>query len=234
MVGVLAEITFSDGIEEAWTDVATFVPKLAGALAIFVIGWFVARVIAKIAHRVLTKVRFDTAVDRAGLGAPLERSGYADSGLLLSKIIYWAVMILVLQLAIDSFGDSAIQDALDSLVSFLPNLFIAIIIVVLAGAFATRVGELIRDTLSAQSYGSWVATTASGAVWLVGLFAALNQIEIAQQILTTLFTAIVGTVALTIVIMFGVGGIQSAREEFWPNVFSRIRGEGAIAPKTDA
>ncbi len=224
-MNVLAEISYREGIEEAWTDLATFVPKVIAAVLVFVVGWFIARIIRNVAHRLLTKIKFDAAVDRAGLGAPLQRAGFEDSGLLLAKIFYWSVMVLVLQLAIDTFGDSAIQTALDDLVGFLPNLFIAIVIVVIAGAIATRVAELVTGTLGGQSYGSTVARLASGSVWLIGIFSALNQIDIAQRILTTLFTAIVATIGLVIVIMFGVGGIQAARDQFWPNVFARLRGE---------
>lgn len=221
-MNTIAQISYREGIEGAWADLVAFAPKLIGAIIVFVVGWFVARIIRTAIHQALVKVRFDAAVDRAGLGAPLERAGFADSALLLAKIFYWAVMILVLQLAIDTFGDSAIQSALDDLVGFLPKLFIAIVIVVISGAIASRVGELVRGTLGGESYGNTLARLASGSVWLVGIFAALNQIEIAQQILTTLFTAIVATLGVVIAIMFGVGGIKAAQEEFWPKVFARF------------
>ena len=104
------------GIEEAWADVAAFVPKLAAALAVFIIGWIIARIIRSAIERVLTAVKFDQWVDKAGLGQSVERAGFADSGKLLAKLIYWAVLLITLQLAVDTFGDSAITEALDGIV----------------------------------------------------------------------------------------------------------------------
>lgn len=220
---MFAQIEYRQGIEEAWADVATFVPKLVAAVAVFVVGWVIARLIRQAVRKILTAVQFDRLVDRAGLGGSLERAGWRDSGLLLAQLIYWAVLLLALQLAVDTFGDSAIRDALDGIVAFLPKLFVALVIVVIAGAVATRVGELITSSLAGTDYGATLARIASGLIWLVGLFAALNQIEIAQDILTTLFQAIVFTVGVVIAIMFGVGGIKAAETEFWPKVFARLR-----------
>ena len=219
---MLAQINYRDGIESAWADVAAFVPKLAAAIAVFLIGWFIARLIRTAVIKLLQTVKFDQMVDKAGLGGTLERAGWKDSGRLLAQLIYWAVLILALQLAVDTFGDSAIREALDGIVTFLPKLFIALIIIVIAGAFASRVKELVATALSSQEYANTVATAASTLIWLVGLFAAFNQIEIAQDIVTTLFQAIVYTLGALIVIMFGVGGIKAAETEFWPQVFARF------------
>lgn len=221
-------IDFETGIEDAWANVAEFVPKLAAALAVFLVGWIVARVIRTAVTKLLKKVRFDVAVDKSGLGAPLEKAGWKDSGRLLAQIIYYAVLLLTLQLAVDTFGDSAIQDALDGMVAFLPKLFVAIIIIVLAGAIASRVRELVADSLTATDFGDTVARIGSALVWTIGIFAAANQIEVAEDIVRTLFTAIVATIALMMIIMiimFGVGGIKAAQDEFWPNVFARVKGE---------
>ena len=93
---MLAQIELDDSIQQTLDDVATFVPKLVGAIIIFVIGWFVARMIRKLFHALLTRVNFDKLVDRSGLGAHVERAGYPDSGALLAKIVYWGLMLIVL------------------------------------------------------------------------------------------------------------------------------------------
>lgn len=217
-------ITYSEGIENAWNNVAEFVPKLVAAIIIFLIGWFIARVLRNISHRILTALRFDHWVDRAGIGAPLERAGYADSGLLLARIIYWAILLLTLQLAVDTFGDSAIQDALDGIVAFLPRLLVALVIIVITGAIAVRVRELVEGLAGGLDYGETLARIAAAAVWVVGIFAALDQVQVAEDVVATLFSAIVATIGLILVIMFGVGGINAARDRFWPSVFDRVAG----------
>ena len=79
----------------------------------FVIGWFVAKLIRRVIVKVLNKIKLDSYVDKAGIGAPLERAGYPNSVDLIGKIIYFALMLLVIQLAVGVFGDSAISNAID-------------------------------------------------------------------------------------------------------------------------
>ena len=114
------------------------------------------------------------------------------------------------------------KDALDDLVGFLPNLFISIVIIVVVGAIASRVAGLVSELLADQTYGTTVSRTAGAAIWVVGIFAALDQIEIADDVLNVLLIALVSTIGLTIAVMFGISGIQATRDRFWPAVFDRF------------
>ena len=221
-MGVLA-ISYTEGIESAWADLVAFVPKVVLAVAVFIIGRFVAKAIKSVAEKVLTKIQFNAFVNRSGLGELLGNTGVSDAGALLAKVIYFALMILVLQLTIGTFGDTAVQDALNDMINFIPQLIIAIIIVVLTGVVATKVGEVTTAAVGSQSYGPALTKAAVAGIWLIGGFAALNQVEIAQDIVNVLFTTIAATIGFVIVIMFGVGGIQAARDEFWPKVFNLFK-----------
>jgi len=218
-------VEWSQGIEDAWSDVASFVPKLIGAVVVFVIGWFVARFIRRVLETVLQKIRFDDAVDRAGIGAPLERAGFADSGKLLARIIYYGVMLIVLQLAVDVFGDSEINDALDGMIAFIPKLFVAIVIVVITGVVANVVRSFVAPAVSHMSAGDFITKAAFVAIWVIGGFAAVNQLEVAEDVVDTLFQTITYSLGLIFVIKFGVGGIWAARDRFWPAVYDTVSSE---------
>jgi small-conductance mechanosensitive channel len=64
------------GVSSAWSNVVTFVPKLAAALVIILVGYLVARVVAGVLNKVLERVGFDRAVERGGLRQALARSNY--------------------------------------------------------------------------------------------------------------------------------------------------------------
>ena len=219
---MLAAIEWSNGIEEAWNDVAAFIPKLVAAIVVFLIGWFVAKIIRKVIVRVLNKINFDSYVDKAGIGAPLERAGYPNSVDLLGKIIYFALMLLVLQLTVGVFGDSDISSAIDDMVAFIPKLIVAIIIVIITGAIANVVRDLITPAVAHLSAGGLLAKAAFVAIWLIGGFAALDQLQVATDVVDTLFQTIVYSLGLILVIQFGVGGIWAARDRFWPAVYDQF------------
>ena len=233
MTAVIAQIEYREGIEEAWDDLVGFVPRLVAALVVLLVGWLIANFIRRLITKGLKSARFEQLFERSGLSTPLSRVGVKDSSRLLATLIYWAAMLLVLQLAIDTFGESAIQQALDDLVGFLPDLFIAIIIVVVVGAIASRVATLVGEMLEHQNYGSTVSRIAAAAIWVVGLFAALDQIRIADDVLNVLFIALVSTAGLTVAVMFGISGIQAARERFWPSVFDRFGASGTKESDSD-
>ncbi|MEX2588245.1 MAG: hypothetical protein WD602_09700 [Actinomycetota bacterium] len=224
---MLDDINVRQPVENALSDVASFVPKLLGAILVLIIGWLVARAIQKLTHTILTKVRFDALVDRSGVGAAVERAGFPDSGLLLAKIVYYGILLLTLQIATGVFGDSAIQNALDAVVALIPRLFVAVVIILIAGAIASRVKEIVAGSAGGLAYGDTLAKVASAAIWITGIFAALSQVEIAEDIVNSLFTIVTGSLALILVIKFGVGGIWAARDRFWPAVYDKL---GSKAP----
>lgn len=222
---MLAEIDFDESLQQTIDDVTTFVPKLVAALIIFVIGWFIARVIRKVIHRVLTQVKFDGLVDRSGLGTYVERAGYPDSGALLAKVLYWGLMLIVLKLTIGVFGDSPVQEALDGMVAFIPKVFVAIVIIVITGAVANVVRELVSPAVAHLSYDRTIVGFVGGVIWFIGGFAALDQLQVAEDVVDTLFEYSVGAFFLILVIKFGIGGIWSARDRFWPKVYDRIESD---------
>ncbi len=218
------DIDFGSSITQAFTDLASFVPKLIAFLLILVVGMFVAKWIRRLIVGLLNRIRFDSYIDKAGIGGPLERAGFADSGRFVAQLIYFMIMLMVLQLALSAFGPNEISTLLEDLVAFIPKLIVAIAIIVVTGLVANAVGDMIRPALADVTAGPILSKVAVGAIWMIGGFAALDQIEFAADIVDTLFTAIVGSLSAILIIKFGVGGIWAARDRFWPNAYDRISG----------
>ncbi len=218
------DIDFGSSITQAFTDLASFIPKLIAFLLILVIGTFVAKWIRKLIVGLLNRIRFDSYIDKAGIGAPLERAGFADSGRFVAQLIYFMIMLMVLQLALSAFGPNDISALLEDLVAFIPKLIVAIAIIIVTGMVANAVGDMIRPGLADVAAGPLLSKVAVGAIWMIGVFAALDQVEFAADIVDTLFTAIIGSLSAIIIIKFGVGGIWAARDRFWPNAYDKISG----------
>jgi hypothetical protein len=226
MEPVLAAIEWGRGIEDAWAKVAVFVPKFIGFLAIVLIGYMVAKAIAKIADKALERVGFDEAVDRGGVKKALEKSQY-DASSLVGKVIFYALFLLVLQMAFGVFGTNPVSDLLADVVAYLPKVAVAIIIVVVASAIAAGVKEIAEASLGGLSYGHGVAMGASAAIVAIGFFAALSQLEIAPAIVHGLFYAALAIIVGSTVIAVGGGGIQPMRQQ-WEQALAKVSEE---APK---
>jgi hypothetical protein len=204
-------VEWSRGIEDAWAQITTFVPKLVAFLAIVIIGYLIAKLIAKIADRALERLGFDRAVERGGIRRALEHSNYDPSDI-VATLIFYALMLLVLQMGFGIFGPNPVSDLLSGVVAYLPKVIAAIIIIVLAAAIAAAARELIATALGALDYGRALATAAGIAIVGVGVFAALNQLEIGPAIVNGLFYAILTTITGSLIIAIGGGGIAPMRQ----------------------
>lgn len=205
-----------DALERAWDNTVEALPKVALLLLILIVGWIVAKAVARILDTLLEKIGFDRWVERGGIKEALAKSEY-DASDLLSKIVFYGLFLVVLQLAFGVFGNNPVSDLIDGLVSYLPNVFVAILIIVIAAYVAAAVRDITRSALGSLSYGDGLATLAYFAILLVGIFAALDQLEIAPTIVNGLFYALLAIVAGSLIIAIGGGGIQPmrARWEAW-------------------
>ena len=174
----LADIDVSAGLTSAWENIAAAVPKIVVFLLILIVGYFVARAIEKLLDRLLERVGFDRWVERGGLKRALDRS-QLDASRLLGRIVFYALMLVVLATAFGVFGPNPVTAYLDAAVAYLPKLFVALLIIVIAAAIASAVRTIVRASLGATGYGDLLANLAGGIVVALGVFAALNQLEIA-------------------------------------------------------
>jgi hypothetical protein len=223
-VPILADIDYQSGIEDAWAKVATFVPQFLVFLVILIIGYFVAKAITKVLDAVLERVGFDALEQRVGVKAALERSDY-DASDILSKVVFYALMLVVLQLASGIFGPNPVSDLLQGVIAYLPKVFAAILIVVIASAIAAAAPrELVTATLGGLSYANTLANAAGIAIVAVGAFAALNQLQIAPAIVNGLFYALLAIVAGSVIIAIGGGGIAPMQQR-WQRALQRYDDE---------
>lgn len=217
---VLAAVDLEGGLERAWESILTFVPKLLGFLLILGIGYFVAKALEGLLDRILERVGFDRIVERGGLRTALARSKL-DASSILARIVFYVAFLFVLQLAFGLFGPNPISDVLEGIIAFLPNLFVAVVIVVLTAAIATGAKTVIESVLGGLSYGRVLAVTAAVAIWVIGVAAALNQVNIAPEIVNGLFYAMLALVVGVGIVAVGGGGIQPMRER-WQRALMRL------------
>ena len=208
----LAAIEFEEGFNDAFKEAIALLPKIGYFLLILIVGIFLAKIVAKILTKVLQKVGFDRLVERGGVKQALSKSKYDAAGI-LGKIVYYFIFLLVLSAAFGVFGSrNPVSQFLAKIIAFLPNVFVAVLIVVIAAAVAAAVKELVQSTLGGLSYGSTLANGLSLVVLAFGVFAALDQLQIAPLIVTGIFYALLALIIVPMIIAFGVGGIDPARE----------------------
>ncbi|WP_439676054.1 mechanosensitive ion channel family protein [Embleya sp. MST-111070] len=218
-------VDFSKGFTDAWSSFATFVPKLIAFLVILVIGWIVAKVIARVLDRVLRKVGFEKVAERGGVAKTLEGSKYDATGI-IAKVVYYAILLMTLQLGFGVFGPNPISDMLQTIVLWIPRGIVALVIVVITMAIAGAVRDIVRSALGGVSYGRTMGTIAWAFIVTLGVIAALGQAGIAGAITGPVLTAVLATIAGILIVGVGGGLVQPMRQRWdrWLDVAERETG----------
>ena len=197
------------GAQQLWF----VLPAILGAVLILLTGYFVARQVEKWVDATLKRLDFNRVAEAGGLREVVDRTGARlDPVHAVGKLIFWLVMLIVILLASAALGLESINEMFGIMISFIPTLIAAIVIVILGMV----VGEFVRGIILASA-GSvegvpTLANVAKGSVVIIAIFMALQQLGVAEEIVTSAFTLILGAVALAFGLAFGLGNTTLAGE----------------------
>ncbi len=206
---------FSDGVGDMLRSILLFLPKALAFIVILLIGWLIAKAVRKLVDKILERVGFDRLVERGGVKAALAHSKY-DASDIVAKLVYYAILLFTLQLAFGIWGPNPISSLITSVVAWLPQAFVAIIIIVVASAIAKGVKDLISGSLGGLSYGKLLANIASVFILGLGIIAALNQIGVATTVTTPILITVLAIIGGVIIVGAG-GGLIKPMQNRWEN-----------------
>lgn len=205
--------TFLVSINNTLVQFVNILPKLLAFALILIIGWFLAGLVAKGVAVLLRNIRFNELAQRAGFSGFIEKTGArTDAAGFLAGIVKWFMRLLALVVAFDVLGLPAVSDFLRQVLLWLPNLVVALVVLVIGGLAAKAVSGLVRGATAQADLGNpnLLSKIASVAVWVFAIIVAVNQIGIGVALVNTLFMAIVGMLALAFGLAFGLGGRDTA------------------------
>ena len=189
------------------------VPRIIGFLVIVAIGWAVASLLARGLAALLRAVKFEHLSQRAGLTDLTRKMGIkSDSSGFIALLAKWFIRLITLVVAFDALGVPAVSGILRQLLLWLPELAVAVIILVIAGVVGNAFGRLVRGASAKAGIAkpNVLAAIVRVAVLAFGVLVALNQIGVASSLVNILFMAVVGAAALALGLAFGLGGRDTA------------------------
>ena len=214
----------------------TFIPRFLGFLVILFVGWLLGTLLSKAITMLLRRIGFDRMSQRIGLTRLEQRMGvHMDSAAILGRVAFWFLFLIFLVPAADTLGVPAVSNILNQLVAYIPNVFVAILVLFLGSLAATVVADIVRGATAGSTIGNPNVFAALARWAIIGFAAliALEQLNIAPNLMNILFTALVGGLAIAFGLAFGLGGQETARrwlnrgEVVMENVAPRIQEEVA-------
>lgn len=202
-------------ITQALTLLFAGIPRAIAFLVIVVIGWLLASFVARAIQALLRKLHFNELATRSGFSHFMASAGVEkDAAGFIGVVTNWFIRLIALVVAFDALGLPAVSDVVRQLLLWLPNLAVAVAILIIGGLAANALAGFVRGATARAEIASpdLMANITRVAVWSFAIVVAVNQIGVARELVNTLFIAIVGAAALAAALAFGLGGRETAAE----------------------
>jgi hypothetical protein len=221
--------TFSERLRVSFNEVfGELIPALLGALIIVFAGYLLAKVLERLVDRALRRIGLNKMLAKGGIMEAVERSGaHLNPTRVVSNLVFWLVMFAVILVAANALGLESLASVFGELVSYIPSVIAAIVIILVGIVLGQFVGGLIAASAGALHGGRALARVGSGGVILLAVFMALQELGIATDIVTTAFAILFGAIALALALAFGLGSRELAGELMreWYTRYKRERDE---------
>lgn len=194
---------------DTWARIVEALPDLGLALVLLVAGWMLARLVRRGLIRALRGMRADELAERAGVEDFLIQGGVKVTAVtLLANTVYWLILAGVFIALLDALGLRTAGDLLARMVHFVPNLILAVGILVFGSLLARVVGGLVYSYLSniGSAGAEPIGALARYALLIFVVFMAAEQLAIRSEVLVSAFQIAFAAVCLAAALAFGLGG----------------------------
>jgi len=190
-------------------------PKVAVGLLLIVVGLMVAKLIEVSLRFVLTRIRFDTLMERAGIDKAMARIGVRQQlNSFLPRLVYFLTLFILAKTAADALGLAAISDAIGAFFAYLPNIVAALLLMILGTSIAQFASETVTQAArnSGIDFAPALGKLVSGLIIFVVSMMAIAQLKIDTNIVRIVTSFILGGAALAFGVSFGFGTRDVVRQ----------------------
>jgi len=202
-------------LQDIWYRFIIFLPNLIGALLILIIGWIIASGLDRLVTQILKQLKLDTALNKVGMKNFFRKAGVDfETSDFIGGLVRWTIILVAFLAAADVLGLARITDFLNQILIYIPNIFVAVAIMLIGMLAANFFAHIVRGAVGVAKIRSanFLATVTRWVIWIFTILVALNQLGVASLIINYLMMAIFFMIALAGGLAFGLGGQKAAAE----------------------
>lgn len=200
--------------QELWADVINFIPELVIAILVLVVGWILGGFLKSLTQQLFKTLHLTNALDKAGVDALSERAGYRfKPAQFVGSLIKWFVIAVFIVVALDILGLNEVTTFFTvEILTYIPRVIVAALILLGAMLLANIVSVSVGGAARAAGFkaSQVIASFTKYAILIFAVLAALNQLQIATELVQLLFAGFVFATSLAFGLAFGLGGKEAA------------------------
>ena len=190
-----------------------FAPRLVVAVVLFIVGWFLASLVAKAIEQVFSSLKVDSLFRSVGAENFLRKAGVSlNTGYFVGEVVRWFVIVVFLLPSLGLVGLSDVSLFLkESVLGFLPQVIIAAFVLIIAAVVSEGVSKTVLATAKAMDLkaANMLSTVSKYAVWVFAFIIALGKLGLGDY-MSILFSGLVAMLALAGALAFGLGAKDAA------------------------
>lgn len=203
----------TQALQLVWQNIIVYLPRILLALILFLVGWILAVLFQRLVVQVLRAVKIDHYLEKMGAGDAIEHAGIKlDVAGWIGFLVKWFFIFVGLLAASDMLKLNAVSGFFRQVIDYIPEIVVAAVILIVGVWFANFLKRLVMTSISAGQMhtAAFVGTIVKWAVLVFALFAALDHVKIADDLLKTLITGFIAMLAIAGGLAFGLGGKDQA------------------------
>lgn len=194
---------------------ASVFPVLLAIIVVMVAGLVLAWLLDRFVARLLRLIRFDRVAERPHVSDALHRAGLVHPpSALIGQVVRWIVVVVTLVAALSILSTEATDSVVAAMVSYLPRLAAALLILVVGYAVATFLGRsVLLWAVNTRLRGARILVRlVQAVVWVFFLALALDNLGFGREVALVVLAILLGGAALAMALAYGMAGKELARE----------------------
>ncbi len=214
--------SFTVTFANMFSQVGMFLPKFVAAILVLVLGTAIAKWLKSLTVKLLELLRISRGLQDTPIEAFLKHAEVGKIEDVVGAVVYWLSMLVVLQTSVSLLGLQAISSVLEKLLGYTPNVVSAVLVLFFGVLLAGFVESLVKGAIQSVSGKSarLFGKVSSYLIMVISILAAIAELRIAQQFISTLFMGFVFTLAIALGLAFGLGGkgvVSEMMDEWYKN-----------------
>lgn len=194
------------GLQGMLSQVLTYLPRLAVAVLVLVLGWLLAKLLRLLLVRAIDRLDqfWQRLISRRGLKQLQPRHPPAR---IVGELVFWLLMLTFITVATEILGLSIFGAWLKDILTYLPLAAAGLLIVLVGFVLSSLARDLVTsgaDT-AGLSHGDLLGRTAQAIILFTAIVFGIDQIGIDVTFISVLAGIILATMLGGIALAFGLG-----------------------------
>lgn len=201
-------------VEKVLSDIMGWLPAFLHGMLFIIVGLIAAWLIGLVLSKLLKRIGVDKLAEKSGVTKLMAARGFdRPISIVIGRFCFWAILIIFVLAAAESMGLSIVAELFNTALMYVPNLLGAFLILLIGGLLAGIVGDAIGalDAEPGTKNRPFLGQLIKYTLYVFVFILAIHELGVDTMLLSSVVISVFAAISLALVLAFGLGSRQLAR-----------------------